>query len=158
MANIRRLAIILVALLGCTLQAQDPDAATITRAINEAPEMHFREWQTLTDLTILKGGSTGAGERLYLCNARIVWRYDRETMLEGMSRDHLDSSDELYEFRQMVLGLIMEQAGELKAGELVTLVRLRVRLQRAGDDWLVSEITQDFDRPNILTTILNKTE
>ena len=112
--------------------AEKHDAAEIQTSINQSVEIGQPDVQEVMNLNVLAGGKTDNGGYLYVCEGDLVWTLDRKEYLE------------LYEkFAKTVpfgeLGAAMGKAytPHFKKGDLISKVRMRVLLQKAGDDLIV---------------------
>jgi hypothetical protein len=138
--------LIAVFVLGCVsteASAEDPDAEQIAGAVNEGVAVDIGSCYSVSDVKVLRGGETSRGDRLYLCDARLEWRIGRADLIafwEEPSRLESPEFAELVEAigEQRLRSLMIAPAG-FEPGDEAARIRFRVRLERAGDDWIVTE-------------------
>ncbi|MCP5112810.1 MAG: hypothetical protein GY953_18440 [bacterium] len=139
-------------------QAQGPDAAAIRTAMNEGLDLEFPTFQQFTGVEIVRGGVTGQGDYLYLCNALLVWKLDRDALIAFMEQEIEDSLGQIGDggaaAREItaLLHIRMQQLDEFAAGDTVSKIRFRVRLEQAGGDWVVvdARIRQSSRNPLLI--------
>ena len=124
--------------------AQAPDASTIQAAMNDGLELEFPFFQEFANVQVIRGGATDEGDYLFLCTARLVWKLSSPEFATIMQEEinktlpQQGGNDTLYRTLVAVLSAKLSRIGEFERGNTVTNVRFRVRLERAGVDWLVT--------------------
>ena len=143
--------------------AQAPDAATIQLAMNESLELEFPFFQEFADVQILRGGVTAAGDYLFLCSGNLRWKLS-STDFEALLQQEIDQAvpeQETYEQQLLARALAnslatkLSQIGTFAAGDIVSEVRFRVRLEQAGADWLPTTTKVKESKRNPLNIIDN---
>ena len=137
----------------CGLQslalADDPTVPEIEAAINEGVDFEYALIQTVTNTNVLKGGATRQGDYLFLCDATLVWKHDREELIAALLDGRSGASEFPEGFAQFIregsLAEMLEAAlrrrlGDFSKGDEVMSIRMRVRLEAAGDDWIVTQL------------------
>lgn len=145
---------IAVFVLGCAstlASAQDPDAEQIAAAVNEGVGVDLGSCYAVADVSVLRGGETSRGDRLYLCDARLEWKISRADLIafwEEPSRLQSPEFAELVESigEQRLKSLMIAPSG-FDRGDEAARIRFRVRLELAGDDWIVTEFRSSNRSP-----------
>ena len=125
--------------------AQAPDTLAIQLAMNESLELDFPYFQELANVQIVRGGDTDEDEYLFLCTAQLVWKLSSTEFATIMQQEIDDkappqgSDDMLWRALHITLADKLARIGTFTAGGIVVDVRFRVRLERAGIDWIVTE-------------------
>ena len=131
------LLVVSLTLLGPNAPAADSlDERAIEQAMNQGVELEAPDCQAISAVKILSGGKTRAGDMLYVCEADLVWTIGvgefKEKVVEAAKRQ---GNNGAY-LAAVAPQAIAQQLPAFKKGDLVTKVRIRVRLERAGDDWI----------------------
>jgi hypothetical protein len=125
--------------------AESPTPAEIEAAINEGVDLKYAQFQSVSDTSILRGGETAHGDFLYLCNANVIWDIGSEELTENLkseiaSAELPDGFRQFLPMAEIVTAALRNQLGEFESGDVVHSIRMRVRLEFAGDDWIVTQL------------------
>jgi hypothetical protein len=142
-----KLHLIPVILLGLTSASygQAPDASTIQDTLNQGIELEFSHFQEITDVVVLQGGATADNDFLFICTGRLMWKLsaaDFTAVLQQEIEEEVQRQGENDDLRialNIALSNRLKRIDSFAAGGTVTLVRFRVRLGRAGTDWIVTD-------------------
>lgn len=96
----------------------------------------------VADVAILKGGETARGDHLYVCNARLVWTVSRDELIARIARAAEREEDPVGALGEVIKGvstMAFRKVSDFRAGDEVSPIRFRVRLEQAGDDWIAVE-------------------
>lgn len=145
--KIRQIAITLfvVCVSSSVTFAEVPTAAEIEAAINEGVDLDHHLFQSVTATKILKGGETARGDFLFLCDASLVWDIGSAELTETL-RNEIGKAEVPGDWQQflpmaeIVTAALRNRLGEFESGDVVHSVRMRVRLESAGDDWIVTHL------------------
>ena len=129
--------VLFVLLASGAAAAQAPSAAEVQRSLNSGVELNHLDSQELRDLAILAGGRTAAGDYLYVGEGVLVWKIGIEELKEKY-RAGLPGDVRGRSLGDIAAGFVELQTGAFERGAVVTKVRVRVRLERAGNDWIVT--------------------
>ena len=147
LGSVRRIvfAVIAVCFSSTIALAEAPTAAEIESAVNEGVDLNYHLLQSVTDTRILKGGETTRGDFLYLCDASLVWDIGSAELIESFRNEteQAEFPEALQQFLPMaeiVTAALRNQLGTFEAGDVVHSIRMRVRLESAGDDWIVTQL------------------
>lgn len=139
---------IAVFVLGCAsmeASAQDPDAEQIAAAVNEGVGTDLGSCYSVADVKVLRGGETSRGDRLYLSDASLVWNISRADLIAFWEEPTRLQSPEFAELVEVIgeqqLKALMSTPGGFERGDEAARIRFRVRLESAGDDWIVAAFT-----------------
>jgi hypothetical protein len=126
--------------------AEQPTAAEIESAVNEGVDLEHAPLQSISGLKIISGGQTARGDVLYLCDAALVWSVDIDGFLAVVRKEmsvklqKTPAAEELFSHDESIERLLRSQLGSFKKGDAVVPVRLRVRLEQAGGNWIVTAL------------------
>lgn len=126
--------------------AQAPDALAVQLAMNEGLEREFPTFQEFADVLIVRGGQTFDGNYLFLCSGRLMWKLSSADFTALMQieidekRPEPGQDDTLWRAVALTLSARLARIGEFPAGGTVTKVRFWVRLEKAGTDWIVTDV------------------
>ncbi len=133
-------------IVGCAATqaaAQDPDAGQIEAAVNEGVGTGLGSCYAVADVQIIRGGATRQGDSLYLCDALLVWSISRTELIAFWEEPSRMESPEFAELVDVIgaqrLKAIVIEPGGFSRGDAAGRIRFRVRLELAGDDWIVTE-------------------
>lgn len=154
MAKALLIPVILLSLSGVA-DGQVPDVSTIEYALNQSLELEFPHFQEIADVVVLQGGATADTDFLFLCTGRLRWKLSsadleavlRQEIAEEVERQAGNAEggnseralDELRNVLNTALSLRLQRIDSFQTGGTATLVKLRVRLEQAGADWIVTE-------------------
>ena len=123
--------------------AQAPTVSVVEQSLNAGVELQYLDSQEVRDLAILAGGRTASGDYLYLCEGKLVWKIGIEELTEKIQLRGVEAGGR---FGDLVAGVLVKRTGVFEKGDVVTKVRIRVRLERAGNDWIVTSAKfKEFD-------------
>ncbi len=127
--------------------AVDPsDAPAIEKALNQGVELDHPDVQAVTALRILAGGQTRNGDFLYVCEGDLVWTVSIAEFKEMVQQAAKRQGETGEFFAALAPWAIDLQVAHFKKGDLVAKVRIRVRLEKAGDDLIaMSAKVKKFD-------------
>jgi hypothetical protein len=139
-----------------------PDAEAIQTAMNDGVDLDFAEFQELAAVTIRYGGATQRNDYLFLCEGNLVWKVSSKEFKEIFKKAINEESGKLggqgallKAFSPWILARL-DQIGSFNKGQTVTKTRFRVRIERAGKDWVVtSSKIIEFDT-NPLRNVMSK--
>lgn len=118
-----------------------PTAEEVQEAMNDGIQLEHARWREFSDLKVQKGGVTSDGSFLYLCRVKVVWKVDSETLMTGIKEDlsaQTGGGKGLVEsLGSMALAMVATRVGEFEKGGLVLEHPVRVRLVKAGSNWIV---------------------
>ena len=115
-----------------------PDAEAIQRALNQGVELDSPDCQAVADLKILAGGKTASGEFLFVCEGDIVWSVSLAEFIASLQQAAKRQGAVGETFSAYAPTAISQQLPQFKTGDLITRARIRIRLERAGDDWIAT--------------------
>lgn len=116
-----------------------PNAMDIANALNDGVELDFDEPTVINvaNVRLLKGGRTFRGDYLFTGKAEGVWLYDREEVLEIVAKQLKDADVVTLSLSAFAI----RQLPEFKTGDKHIDIRFRIRLERAGTDWIATSST-----------------
>lgn len=125
-------------------RGQEPTALTVEAAMNESLELDFPFFQQFANIQIVRGGQTREGDYLFLCTGLMIWKVSSDE-LKALLQKEVDEKrpepgqdDSLWRAVALSLAARLRRIGTFQQGETVTKVRFRVRLERAGTDWIAT--------------------
>ena len=121
--------------------ADKHDAAVIQKSLNQSVEALQPDAQVIDRLEILAGGKTSGGDYMYVCEGDLVWSIDRQDYLKQYEKFARGVP-----FGELGAAFMKGSLPHFKKGDLINKVRIRVRLEKAGDDLIVTSAkTIHFD-------------
>lgn len=116
--------------------ADAPDAQAIQQALNRGVDLDSPDCQGVSNLQIVAGGKTANGDFLFVCEGDIVWTVSLDEYI-AMLQEALKRQGKTFEsIAAYAPQQIRQQLPQLKKGDVIMKARIRVRLERAGDDWI----------------------
>jgi hypothetical protein len=138
-------AVVLFLLIPGMLHAQAPDSKIIETAMNEGVELDFGEFQELTEVKIRSGGVTTTGDYVFICEANVVWKIDgvefTKIVHDALEQQFARDKQTQFFFKELLsstLSQSLSEVGSFKKGDMVTKVRFRARLEKAGNAWIAT--------------------
>ena len=123
-----------------------PEPAEIEAAMNDGIQLKYADSQKIADLKITKGGETRAGNWVYLCTAKLVWKIDSKQFLkdfEAKATAELDKQIAPGSLKELAKSLaplgVKMVLGDFNVGETIVQLPIRVSLVNAGGDWIVTD-------------------
>jgi hypothetical protein len=98
----------------------------------------------VADLQVLRGGVTGRADCLYLCDATLVWAMRHADLMKFWEDPEQMRTPEFTRLVEAIgqdrLKNLLRTPVPFSKGDEVSQVRLRVRIEQAGGDWIVTDI------------------
>ena len=115
--------------------------------------------QEFADVIVVRGGVTAEGTYLFLCTARLMWKLD-STELAATLQQEIDNEvrqqggdEALWRAMTEALGIRLGLIAPFQAGGTVSNVRLRLRMEQGGTDWIITELTLRESNRNPLSVL-----
>lgn len=125
-------------------RAQEPSVQQIEAAINDGVGNDFGPCYQVAEVQVVRGGVTSRADCLYLCDATLVWAISYADLIKFWEDPELMRTPEFASLVEAIgqerLKALLSTPVRFKAGDEVSQVRLRVRIEQAGGDWIVTEI------------------
>ena len=130
------LVVSLILFVSTASAADAPDAQAIQQALNRGVDLESPDWEGVSNLRIVAGGQTANGDFLFVCEGDLVWTVSPDELI-ALAQEALRRQGKPLEsiaaYAPQQLRQILPQ---FKKGDVITKARIRIRLERAGDDWI----------------------
>ena len=117
-----------------------PTAADIQTAMNDGIQLEHPQWQEVSSLKIEKGGVMTDGSVLFLCRAKLTWKVDSKELVkqlgEEVKKQAQGAKGLVDALAPLALAMISAQIGEFEKGALIGEYPVRMKLVKAGSDWI----------------------
>jgi hypothetical protein len=116
-----------------------PNTMDIASALNDGVELGYNEPTvfSVANVRSLKGGKTIRGDYLFTGKAEQVWLHDRDEALKIISEE-LEKENFI---TKSFAAIAIQKLPEFKKGDKHKDLRFRIRLERAGTDWIATSST-----------------